>query len=483
MRVWAFAAFLLAPQDDMLSIGEKALANAKDLYTRREYFDAISEAERARNIFQALVELYDNNKRKADRDRCADLVKQCNQLIKLANDGRKGSSSSKEPPPPVAVHKPEETPVKETPKVVEPPKPPPTPSHPPVLFEFGKLLSGAIEPTDAVKMSAILRDLKSLSGPWQSYGKVAWTIATRLVDAGWSVAPEDKPTFKEYAEKHLTKSDHRTCALFLAKAAESVEGNVLRWRLFRLLALVHVCEALQSPDSPLKLELLTKGKTLDLIQDDKDRWITREGESIAACKTVDSFKTAAKVKDTIRDVYKAFMLFEALAKSDFDGAKAIYADCKNACGVSEPSASKLLSGIRTILDSKKLCHACGGTHQKKCSMKCDENGMKTLACNRCQGLGYAVFRGRKCDCLAEAPPGRKWETGHTYKVPCPKCDGKKFEDCHLCQAPFSAASIMDGIKTDSCDCCQGSGWLLSDMRLPCYFCFGMGKRYSGLVKK
>ncbi len=481
-----FVLFTLIAQDadQMFTLGEKALETARDCYSRRDFFECISEAEKARNLFQALVELHDTQGRRSERQKCEERVKTCNQLIKLATDGRKGDSRTpapskvvEPPPPPAPVAKPVEAPPKPAPvtKPVEP-------EIPVTITDFGKLMAGQIEPTDAVKMSALLRDLTSVPSSWGEYGKVARTIAMRLVDGSWTVAAEDKPTFKEYLEKHL-KTDHRQAALFLAKAAEAVEANILRWRLFRLLAVAHATLSLQSPDSPLRLELLTKGKSLDLVMDEKERWITREGESIVACRTADAFKTAARVKETIRDVYKALVLFEALARSDFEGAKSLYADCKNACGVNEPSASKMLSGIKTILDSKKLCHACGGTHQKKCSFKCDDKGMKTLGCNRCQGLGYAIIRGRKCDCLAEPPPGRKWEEGHTYKVPCPKCAGKKFEDCHLCQAPFSAASIMDGVKTDPCDCCAGSGWLIEDLKLPCYLCFATGKRYSGLVKK
>jgi hypothetical protein len=492
--VQALVTLVLFTQDnksneEMFAIGEKALANAKDLYGRKEFFDCIAEAERARNIFQALVELYDSQNKKSDRQRCEELVKQCNQLIKLANDGRKGTASPKDPPPPPAIHKPDE-PQKDAPaKAVEAPKPEPKkePEVDPALIpaavsDFSRVLSGVIDTADAVKMAPLLRDLNQLAkkpGPWQAYGKVAWTIVTRIIDGSWPIAPEDRPVYKDYSDKYLnSKVDHRQAALFLIKCAETIEKDLLRWRPMRLLALVHVRESIQAPESPLHLELLTKGKTLDLAQDEKERWITREGESIAACKTPESFKTAAKVRDPIRDVFKALSLFEHIGANE---AKEWIVECKNACAAPEPSAAKILGGIKSILDSKKICHACDGTHQKACPMKC-EDGMRVSACNRCGGLGYGVFRGRKLDCLAEPPPGKSWEKGsHKVKDPCHKCGAKGKVDCHLCPSAWSGAALKEGIKTDPCDCCEGKGWLLPDMKLPCYLCFATGKRYSGFA--
>jgi hypothetical protein len=490
-------------QDEMLRIAEKALEKAKTHYDRKEYFDCIAEAEKARNMFQALVELYDSQKRTSDRQKCSDLAKQCNQLIKLANDGRKQSTGRSDPP---LNDKPQPPPKPVEPSRPDPPKPvedkpkPPEPDPdlaPPCLAEFGRLVGGAIEPSDAPKMMALLRDLQSLArtaGPWQIYAAVALTVVHRLVEGVWTIAPEDRPAFKQYADKHLgsAKIDHRLAVLQLAAAAESVEGHVLRWRLFRLLAVAHAAQGLRSADSPLHLELLTKAKILELEQDDKERWVTREGASIAAIRAAleekdarpaEISKSAPKVKEPTRDAFKAFALFESLSRCDVAGAKELLPECKSAMGASEPSAAKRLSALKAILDSKKICSSCQGTHKKKCPFKCDENGKKTAACNRCGGPGYAIIRGRRADCLAPPPPGKKWEEGHTYKETCPKCNGKAFEECRLCDAPWSGAALKEGIKTDACDSCGGSGWLIAEVKLPCYACFATGSRYGGLANK
>ncbi len=473
--------------DQMFELADKALDQARDFYNKKEFFDCIGEAERARGMYQALVELYDTQGKSARRQECEEKVKQCNQLIKLANDGRKGAPSSVPPsedPPKKIVDPPKDAP--KPPEPVKEPEAPPA-DRPTAVEEFGKVLAGTADPTDPVKMIALLRDLATIAkskSPWQPYARVAWTIASRLVDGSWTLAPEDKPLFKEYSEKLLgPKVDHRLATLHLIKGAELAESNVLRWRLFRMLALAHARITLASPDSPLHLELLSKGRTLDIVQDEKECWSTREGESIAACKTPEDFKNAPKVRETIRDVYRLIVVFEALCKSGPEDAKELLSECKGACGAAEPAAAKLVAGIKSALEGKKICHACGGTHRKKCSGKCDDNGMLTAACARCQGHGFGMFSGRKLECLAQPPAGKRWENGHTYKVPCAKCGAKGYEECRFCPAAWSGAALKDGLKSDPCDGCQGSGWLIADMKLPCFQCFASGKRTAVTAKK
>jgi hypothetical protein len=259
-----------------------------------------------------------------------------------------------------------------------------------------------------------------------------------------------------------------------------------------MIAAAHASEALKTADSPLKLELLTKGKPLDFTSDDKDRWITKEGESIELTRAaleakdarpIDVWKGAAKVREPIRDVYKAFSLFEALSKCDAAVAKELWNECKSACAVSEPSASKVLGALKSLLESKKLCKWCEGTHNRRCMNGCDDQGQKVATCNKCQGLGYMMIRGYKIDCQQGPPPGKKWEKGHTCKWPCPKCEGKSTVTCKDCPGPWTGASLMEGIKPEACDVCQGGGWMLDEIRFPCASCFATGKKYVGLIKK
>jgi hypothetical protein len=493
MPLVALVCFLLAQDsDEMFAVGEKALAKAKELYQKKEYFDSIAEAERARNVFQALAELHDSKGRKADTQKCEDLVKQCNQLIKLANDGRKGTASPKDPPLKEDKPKPPPPPpTPEPPKKIEEPKS--DPNLPPLSIEtFGKFLLGEIQTTDAEKIAPMLTGLQSLAkspGPWQSLGRVAWMIVIRCMDGVWTLAPEDKPVLKDYVEKFLTKLDHRGAALHFAKACESLESTPMRWRLLRMIAAAHVSEALKQADSPLKLELLTKGKSLDFVATDKDQWITKEGESIEAVKAdkegkiIDLWKAAPKVREPIRDAYKAFSMFESLTKCNASNAKELLAECKSACGAGEPSATKALSAIKGILDAKKLCKWCEGTHNRRCMNGCDEQGQKVATCNKCSGLGYMMIRGYKIDCQQGPPPGKKWEKGHTCKWPCPKCEGKSTVTCKDCPGPWTGAGLLEGVTTVACECCRGSGWLIDDVKLPCYLCFGTGKKYLGLIRK
>src|SRR5687767_7932562 len=102
-----------ALQDDstsseIVALADRFLAQARASHEKREWWDAMEQAERARTAYMTLAELYESQKRPADRQKASDAVQQCNQLIKLANDARKAAGPAG--PAPADPGRPEEKP-------------------------------------------------------------------------------------------------------------------------------------------------------------------------------------------------------------------------------------------------------------------------------------------------------------------------------------------------------------------------------------
>jgi hypothetical protein len=91
---------------EIVALADRFLAKARTSFEKQEWFDAMEQAERARTAYMTLAELYDSQKRTADRQKAGDAVQQCNQLIKLANDARKAAGPA--PPAPKDPGKPED---------------------------------------------------------------------------------------------------------------------------------------------------------------------------------------------------------------------------------------------------------------------------------------------------------------------------------------------------------------------------------------
>jgi hypothetical protein len=468
-----------AQSDELEKIAEKALVKAREHFDNAKWLDCIEQAERARNTYQTLVELYDSQQRDGERRRVEDRVKVCNQLIKLANDKRKAEGMKAENPPPPPPPPPKEEPA----PVPPPPKEPAGP--PPVLVDFGKFLSGEFEVKDAEKMAPLLKGLVDVAqkpGPYQNLGRVGWTIVTQCIDGAWTLASEDRPAFKEYAEKFMLSADHRGAVLHLAKAAEGVEPFA-RWRILRMLALVHLSIAIKDPASPLKMELGTRCKVFEL----NDAGITLEGESILAfkdAKTPEPWKKAPKVRDPVRDVYRAIVVFDGIAHAGAKIAGDLINDARAFFATPDPAAAKLLAAMKTSLETHRPCKACEGLHDKRCTAGCDEKGKKEFVCQQCGGDGFIGEGRRRMPCRANPPEGGKWEKGkHKCLIDCAACKGKGVVACKACSAPWNGEALLEGSKVDACGLCSGSGWLIEDVRLPCYRCFGTGKHYSGLIKR
>jgi len=131
------APILVAAQDqsadnEILSLGEKLLVQAKSRYERKDWFEAMELAERARTAFLALSELYSSQNRMADLRKLNESVTQCNQFIRLARDARKAEQDKAAPQINPVAKKPDQSPPAKNPaplsdpvtKVPEKPAPP-----------------------------------------------------------------------------------------------------------------------------------------------------------------------------------------------------------------------------------------------------------------------------------------------------------------------------------------------------------------------
>jgi len=98
----------LTPDSDILQLGEKLLAQAKEKYEKRQWFESAELAERARTAFLAVAELYSAKNRSADAKRPNSLVTECNQLIRLIRDARKAEQEKANPPPAADPKKPDD---------------------------------------------------------------------------------------------------------------------------------------------------------------------------------------------------------------------------------------------------------------------------------------------------------------------------------------------------------------------------------------
>jgi hypothetical protein len=471
------ALFLLAQGDEVAQIAAQALAKAKSHFEASRWFDCIEEAERARGSYQTLVEVYHARSATAEMLAAEEQVKVCNQLIKLAADKRKAEmpkAPEPEPPPPPP---PEEKKVEPETKVEEPKPDPALP--PPAAVEFGRILAGARSIEDS---GAVFQGCRALAGRWRSFGRAAALALVQWQDATWKIDEEDRPLLKEYSEKFLAAGvpcDDRAAALFLAKAAETVEP-LPRWRTIRLLALAHASESLQIPDSDLRPLL---AKALELVP---DRGITREGESILAFQEdrsagfLAAWKKPAKVRDPVRDVYRALSTVETLSSCEPRTALTIVTETKPWFASSDPAAAGVLGAVKAALERAKPCRSCEGRHEVRCGGGCDERGRKRVACAKCGGnafIQHPTKNKKKEICREPPPPGKKWEKdGHFCHIDCAACKGKGEVACNDCKAPWSADAILKALKPESCTLCQ-DGWILPQVKLPCARCFGTGRRY------
>jgi hypothetical protein len=468
--------FALLAQDEIFILGEVTFKEAQEHFEKREWFDAILKAEKARNMFLALEDLYASQNKKSEQKDASEYVKRCNQLIKLATDARfaekKPEPAPKQAPPPPPPPEPK--------PVVEPPKN----LLPQSVVDFKRVAAGEVAPDNAEVIGPMLVGLKALDGPWKTWGQVA-----RLIAARW-IRGEFKPSeaLKEYAVKFLPdpmKFDHRGAAKFLIEEAEKVSKDLPAWRQLRWLALAHVAEALSDPDSPLVYELPAIAESVDLVKEGgRESWPTREGNLIELTHMAKDIST---IKDPLRHAYRAIYLFERIAKP------ADVAACKAACQNIDPD---LAAALKARLDAAKPCKWCSGTHSRKCDGACSD-GKKQLTCSRCNGLGYMMTRGGTQPCPEQPPkeltqPKRREGESekdfrkriedarrrpaknekHTWLVDCPKCQGTEKIECKDCKEPWS----MKKIESAPCESCRSSGWLIERVKLPCPDCYGIGHR-------
>lgn len=470
---------LLLAQDEIFILGEATFKEAQDHFEKREWFDCIEKAERARNMFLAMEDLYASQNKKNEQKEASEYVKRCNQLVKLAADARFADKKATPPPPPVETPKP---------KVEPPPPPPPKPDPgllPQSVVVFKKILAGEIALDDADAVAPMMTGLKALDGPWKTWGQVARAIATRWIKGEFK-PPE---ALKEYAAKFLIepmKFDHRGAAKFLIDRAPD---DLNAWRQVRWLALAHISEALIDPESPLFYELPGKAEALDLVKEGgRESWPTREGNLIELTKMAKDIPT---IKDPLRLGYRAIYLFEHIEKP------ADLAPCRTAVQNASPVDPDLMNALKARLEAAKPCKWCGGAGRRKCDNSCAD-GKKQLTCSRCNGLGYLMTRGGTQPC-PEQPPreltqpkkregesdrdfrkrldeerrrGRQNIEKHSWLVDCPKCQGTTKIDCKDCKEPWS----MKRPEVSPCDGCRSSGWLIDRVKLPCPDCYGIGHR-------
>lgn len=475
-----------AQDDELEQIANVALVKARECYENKKWFDSIEQAERARNIFQSLVDLYDKRSEREKRDRAAEQVKICNQLIKLASDKRKAEM----PDPPKAVEPPKpEAPKIEEPKKEEPPKveepPKIDPNVPPEsIVQFGRFLGAEFGTGDADKIAAMLKALRFVPDRWKNLGTVALTVVMNCADGSWVIASEDRPALKEYAQKYLIPAapcDDRSAAMFLAKAAESVEP-LARWRLLRVLALAHAAQALKDdPDSPIKFEL-TKTK-LDIVEGN----VTAEGAAIEFFRAlkdepIAAWKKAPKARDPIRDMFKGLSLIEAISECGAKKAAVMMSDAKPLLSSSDPAINAVLGALKAHLDKNKVCRSCDGECKIRCGNNCDEDGKRRVVCAKCGGKSFLQHPNnpkKQRDICREPPPaGHKWEKeGHFCLVDCPGCKGKAYIACNDCKSPWNGSNLWKGLTPEKCTACDG-GWLLEGVKLPCFKCSGMGQKVT-----
>lgn len=94
-------------ENEILTLGDKLLGQAKSLYEKKDWYEAMELAERARTAFLALSELYASRNRSADLRKLNDSVSQCNQLVRLARDARKIEQDQAIPKPDPVAKKPD----------------------------------------------------------------------------------------------------------------------------------------------------------------------------------------------------------------------------------------------------------------------------------------------------------------------------------------------------------------------------------------
>jgi hypothetical protein len=175
MRI-LFALFLLLQEDstssEIVALADRFLTQARASCEKREWFDAMEQAERARTAYRTLAELYDSQKRTTDRQKAGDAVQHCNQLIKLANDARKAAGPAA--PAPKEPAKPEE---KAPPGAPVPPRPPEKLEVPPAVAqsEAEKSIRETYKADDAKRAS---QDLNVLAKKLLSQGMDSANHAT-----------------------------------------------------------------------------------------------------------------------------------------------------------------------------------------------------------------------------------------------------------------------------------------------------------------